>query len=218
MWLKKHVMQWASNHSTFILQCFLVYSYYLHTFRDIWNRYFKKSTKLTLPEHPIYFAKCIIHKPSNDNNIYHLYFESHTDELTPLLTSDTDTIYLYINRHDSLTLCNKNANEPTKLVTQSNAKFINILYSNPDCNKEPLTLKIDHSYMVSDNEILCPVHVLYLLQTQYEKSEYVFNLNYQLKIMDNNFAITVLNASQYLHLTNTNKGFIVKYLNKYINQ
>ncbi len=92
------------------------------------------------------------------------------------------------------------------------------MYSNPDSNKEPLTLRLDHSYLYEGNEILGAPHVFYLLKTQYENSQYTFNLNYQLKIMDGNFAITVINSNKYICLTDCNKGFSVNDINKCINE
>lgn len=208
---------WYNN--IFIIRCFLFYCYYKGLLCDLWNKYFKKSTKLVLPDYPVYFAKCFIYKPTNlTTDVYHLYYESHTDELSPLLTDSNQTIYLYHDSNTDIILCNKNVNEHTRLPKKSTARFINILYSNPDSNKEPLTLRLDHSYLYEGNEILGAPHVFYLLKTQYENAQYTFNLNYQLKIMDGNFAITVINSNKYICLTDCNKGFSVNDINKCINE
>jgi len=212
-------MWFDPTQSVFIIKCFLYYCYYKGVICDLWNKYFKKSTKLALPDYPVYFAKCFIYKPTNTfTDVYHLYFESHTDELSPLLTDTEHTIYLYRNSDKDITLCNKNVNDHLRLPNKSTAAFINILYSNQQSNNEPLTLRLDHSYLYEGNEILGAPHVFYLLKTQYETSQYVFNLNYQLKIMDGNFAFTVIDANKYICLTGCNKGFSVNYINKCIDE
>ncbi len=217
MWLKNRIAIWASNHSAFIIQCFLFWNYCTEFLRTLWRRWFFRSTKLVLPEYSAFYAKCVLYKPSIGiaNVPYLLEFELHTEMAMPLITTNnTCTMYLYYNKDKNIILCNNS--HPTDNATKATAKFINIVYSNSG-KTQPLTLKLSHDYMQVGNEILSATHVLYLLRTQYETSEYVFDLNYQLKIMDNTFTITVINANQYLYLTASNKGFIVKDLEKNIN-
>jgi hypothetical protein len=78
------------------------------------------------------------------------------------------------------------------------------LYSNPVL-QNPLTLHLDHAFLQADNEILSASHVLYLLSTQYESSEYVFDMSYELKIMDSNLNLHILKSDMYLLLDA--KGF-----------
>lgn len=212
MWLKNHIALWASTHSAFIIKCIFIYSYYRDLVCTYWRRWFHRSTKLVLPEYNVYYSKCCLYR-GNANMPYLLYFEYYTNELSPLITNDNMcTMYLYHNFDRDIILCNNNNSDNTKAT----AKFINIIYSNHGTT-QPLTLKLSHNYMQVGNEILGATHVLYLLRTQYETSDYVFDLNYQLRIMDNTFTITILNANQYLYLTASNKGFIVKDLENNIN-
>jgi hypothetical protein len=159
-----------------------------------------------LPSDPVYFSRCWLEQELYDT--YQLCVETGNISIQQSNTA-ANTLYLYHDADKDITFCNRNAIDHCRHPQKSKARFINIVYSNPDSNKEPLTLRLDHSYLIEGNEILGATHVYYLLKSQYESTDYTFNLNYELKIMDGNFAITVLNADKYLCLTAGNKGFCV---------
>jgi hypothetical protein len=91
---------------------------------------------------------------------------------------------------------------------QNRAKFINVIFSN-EATKKPLTLKLDQSYFCVGNEILSAAHVMLLLRTTYETTEYVFDLTYELKIMDSKFNLIVLKSDQWIEIDDSPKGYKV---------
>jgi hypothetical protein len=92
---------------------------------------------------------------------------------------------------------------------KSRAKFINIIFSN-ESTPEPLTLKLDQSYYQVGNEVLTAAHVLLLLSTTYESNKYVFDDDYQIKIMDSAINLTTLKSTEWIKFDDTAKGYIKK--------
>ncbi len=204
----------VTQHSDKLITVFFAYNYYvsiMHDFCERNNIRLRKSTKLIVPEIPTYFAKFFYYTIPNLNNSkfaseskYYLYYETNSDINIPINHADHKTVYMYTTPEHILCYVNDRP-APVNDVVRSKAKFINIVYSNPAFEK-PLTLRLDHKYMMSDNEILSASHVLYLLRTEYETNEYVFDINYKLKIMDNNLNVIILKSNQWLQLTAAPKG------------
>ena len=90
---------------------------------------------------------------------------------------------------------------------KSRAKFINIIFSN-ESTPEPLTLKLDQSYYQVGNEVLTPAHVLLLLSTTYETNKYVFDDDYQIKIMDSAINLTTLKSTEWIKFDDSVKGYV----------
>lgn len=204
----------ATQHSDKIIAAFFAYNYYVSIAHDFCERYnirLRKSTKLIVPEIPTYFAKFFYYTIPDLNNSksasaskYYLYYETNSDINIPINHADHKTVYMYTTPEHILCYVNDRA-ALVDTINRSKAKFINIVYSNPATEK-PLTLRLDHRYMMSDNEILSASHVLYLLRTEYDTNEYVFDINYELKIMDNNLTVIILKSNQWLQLTAATKG------------
>ena len=91
-----------------------------------------------------------------------------------------------------------------------------MIYSN-EKTKAPLTLKLDQFYFCVDNEILSAAHVLLLLKTAYESSKFVFDLTYDLKIMDSKFNLIVLKSDQYIEIDNSDLGYKIISINSDMN-
>jgi hypothetical protein len=103
----------------------------------------------------------------------------------------------YIHR-----ICNKNFPELLEIsideLELSSTRFLSIEYTHPDM-KTPIILSIDKGHFVNNNEVLSPVFILRLLE--YQSQSYVFDMNYTLKIMDNNINMFDLTYDKYVLLT-----------------
>lgn len=100
----------------------------------------------------------------------------------------------YINR-----ICNKSIHvlTPIKEIKKSSVRFLSIEYIH-DNLENPIILSFDKGYYISDNEILSASFIRKLLEYQSEK--YVFDMNYRIRIMDNNIHTFELNSNQYILL------------------
>lgn len=210
------VKPFAIRHSNKIITIFFLYNYYLAIVHDFCERYnirLRKSTKLVVPTEPNYFSKffyyTMVSADSADNKKYYLYYETNTNAYMPISHADNSTVHMYTTPDHILCYLTDREIPEQDQITRSRAKFINVVYSNPVINN-PLTLRIDHRYMTTGNEILNASHVLYLLRTEYENTEYVFDLTYELKIVDSNLNVIVIKSDQWLQLTDVRPGYIIK--------
>lgn len=218
------VKPFAMRHSNKIITIFFLYNYYLAIIDDFCKRYnihLRKSTKLVVPTDPNYFSKffyyTMVSADSADSantkdkvkQEYYLYYETNTDMYMPISNSDNTTVHMYTTPDHILCYLTDREMPEKDQITKSRAKFINIVYSNPVINN-PLTLRLDHRYMTTENEILNASHVLYLLRTEYENTEYVFDLTYEIKIVDSNLNVIVIKSDQWLQLTDVRPGYTIK--------
>jgi hypothetical protein len=199
-------------------QIFWSYNYYSVIFGEFMERnriFTKQSTILTLPIENEYLAKCFYYEIEvNGSKEYLMYFEN-GNSITTSINSVPGTIY--IKKTPECTFCNFTNNYSCENgVIKSSAKFINVIYSN-ERTKTPLTLKLDQSYFCVANEILSAAHVLLLLKTAYESSKFVFDLTYELKIMDGKFNLIVLKSDQYIEIDNSDLGYKIISINSDIN-
>jgi hypothetical protein len=100
---------------------------------------------------------------------------------------------------------NKVVGEPEK----SRGKFISILYGHKNMSNM-LTLKLDPEYLRDGNHLFSKSFVLRLLNYQYSAKEYVFDDDYELKVMDGKVHTEVLNSGSYMVIDVANKqGYTV---------
>jgi hypothetical protein len=199
-------------------QIFWSYNYYSVIFGEFMERnriFTKQSTILTLPIENEYLAKCFYYNfEFNGNDDFFIYFES-GDSITTSRDPIPGTIY--IKKTPECTFCNLTSNHSCEIVMmKTRTKFINVIYSN-EATKAPLTLKLDQSYFCVANEILSAAHVLLLLRTTYESSVFVFDLTYELKIMDSKFNLIVLKSDQYIEIDNSDLGYKIISINSDMN-
>jgi len=93
-----------------------------------------------------------------------------------------------------------------KTPTKSKAQFINIIFSN-EKTREPLTIKLDKSYFQVGNEVLTAAHILLLLNTTYTPSKFVFNDEYELKIMDSTLNLVILKSNEWIKFDDSKMGY-----------
>lgn len=189
-------------------KAFWLYNYYSVIVNDFFDRYnirIHKSTKFSLPIEETYYANCIYYKIPGS---YHLYFESCVGNFASksFFKDELGAINLY--KTPDYTLCNLTRQNVGEIPAKSNAKFINVIYSN-NLTKKPLTLKLDQSYFYVGNEILSSTHVFLLLSILYESSEFVFDDSYELKIMDCKFNLRVIKSDQWIKIDDSNLGYSV---------
>jgi hypothetical protein len=191
-------------------QIFWSYNYYSVVIGEFMERnriFAKQSTILTLPIENEYLAKCFYYNfEYNGEDDFFIYFES-GNSITISKNPIPGTIY--IKKTPECTFCNLSNNHSCDIVMmQTRTKFINVIFSNTQTTK-PLTLKLDQSYFCVANEILSAAHVLLLLRTTYESSAFVFDLTYELKIMDSKFNLIVLKSDQWIEIDESPTGYKV---------
>jgi hypothetical protein len=186
-------------------QAFWTYNYYSVIAKEFFVS-IKRNTKLSLPIETEYIAKCF-HYEIDVFNGYKLYFESGNDKLYLSVINKKGTIH--IKKTPEYTLCNLSDNSDITSVVPSRTKFINVIFSNTK-TKAPLTIPVDKSYFCIGNEILSASHVFMILSTTYESSAFVFDLTYELKIMDGKFNLVILKSDQWITIDDGPLGYHLK--------
>ena len=92
---------------------------------------------------------------------------------------------------------------------KSKVKFISILYSHPKMNNM-LTLKLDLEYLREGNNLFNKSFVLRMLKYSYPADQYVFDENYELKVMDDKIHTSVIGYNKYMVVNSASKtGYTV---------
>ena len=87
----------------------------------------------------------------------------------------------------------------TIMPKKSNIRFLSIQYTHPEL-KEPIELNLENEWYFIGNELLGKIHILRILEYQFNKSQYIFDERYILKIIDSNINIFEITAEQYIRL------------------
>jgi hypothetical protein len=83
----------------------------------------------------------------------------------------------------------------------SNVRFLSIIYTHPNMTYE-IELHLPNTMYYVGNELLSAVFVLRMLEyTVGSGTNYIFDMNYKLKIMDRNVKYTELSSNQHIELT-----------------
>lgn len=83
---------------------------------------------------------------------------------------------------------------------KSKVRFLSIIYSHPHMNHD-IELQLPQAMYYVGNELFSPMFVLRMLKyTVASASNYVFDMNYTLKIMDRNVKYTELSSNEYITL------------------
>jgi hypothetical protein len=183
-------------------KAFWMYNYYSVLIIDFMERnklFVRKTTIMSMPIEDTYFARFFCYE--SIANKKHLYFESSPHKF------DHKSGNMHLYKTPNYVLCGPSLDILTTETPQkSRAKFINIIFSNAS-TPEPLTLKLDPAYYQVDNEVLNAAHVLLLLSTNYESSKYVFDNEYEIKIMDSAINLTTIKSTEWIKFDNTVKGY-----------
>lgn len=95
---------------------------------------------------------------------------------------------------------------------KSKVRFLSIIYSHPRMNHD-IELQLPNTMYYVGNELFSPVFVLRMLEyTVGSASNYVFDLNYTLKIMDRNVKYRELSSKEYITLGEQSHEYIVSVL------
>lgn len=126
---------------------------------------------------------------------------------TAVVGDETEKLYLYkmgdyrVSKISSPScVCEYTGGEPEK----SKVKFINVLYGHKSMTNM-LTLKVDTQYMRDGNQLFSKSFVLRLLVYQYSPTDYLFDDDYELKVMDNKVHTEIMDSKSYMVIDNANK-------------
>jgi len=76
--------------------------------------------------------------------------------------------------------------------------FLSIKYTHPTMDDDAIYIDLDKQYYYCKNEILSPLFIKRCLEHQ--ASNYYFDMNYKLEIIDNNVETVILTSNQYILL------------------
>ena len=99
----------------------------------------------------------------------------------------------------------KNGLTTDDFYESSKERFITVQYIHPNMAL-PLTLEIPPGMYQKGNQLLDSTFVYWCLKYQYHKTEYIFDENYKVEIIDNDMNMLTLFSNQYVHLEDT-KGY-----------
>jgi hypothetical protein len=83
-------------------------------------------------------------------------------------------------------------------IKKSKYGFLSVEYLHPK-QSEPIILNINKNMFMEGNELFTPEFVLRTLI--YQNIDYYFDLNYKIRIMDNNINIFEITSDQYIEFT-----------------
>jgi hypothetical protein len=92
---------------------------------------------------------------------------------------------------------------------QSSVRFLSIEYSHPEMVSS-IELKIDPAWFIVGNELFTPTFVLRVLE--YQPTQYFFDTNYNMRIMDDECNIWEFGIDKYIFITET--GYELRDANK----
>jgi hypothetical protein len=84
-------------------------------------------------------------------------------------------------------------------VVSSRVKFLSILYTHPNM-KNPIEIDLGDKYNIMHNKILSPLFLKRYLEYSYDENQYIFDMNYRLKIIDSNIKSYELISDNYIIL------------------
>lgn len=192
----------AQRYPNQAFKVFWMYNYYSVLISDFIKRnklFIGTCSIMPMPTKETYFARFFCYESIDYKK--HLYFESSPYKF------DYKSGDMHLYKTPEYILCGLSWPLSIEAHVKSRAKFINIIFSNAS-TPEPLTLKLDQSYYQVGNEVLTPAHVLLLLSTTYESNKYVFDDDYQIKIMDSAINMTTLKSTEWIKFDNTAKGYV----------
>lgn len=195
----------AERYPDHAFKAFWLYNYYSVLIIDFMERnkiFVQKTTIMLMPIEDAYFARFFCYE--SIANKKHLYFESSPHKI-PTTEQNLGEMQLY--KTPNYVLCGPSLPLSIEAPPKSRAKFINIIFSNASTS-EPLTLKLDPAYYQVGNEVLTQAHVLLLLSTTYEPSKYVFDTDYEIKIMDSAINLTTLKSTEWIKFDDSVKGYV----------
>ena len=142
------------------------------------------------------------------------FCESSINNNTSLFLTDAQLIIIKVV--DNYIIRRAENNSPI-IIKKSKYGFLSVEYLHPK-QKEPIVLNINKNMCMEGNELFTPEFVLRTLL--YQNVDYYFDLDYKIRIMDNNINMFELNSNQYIEFTDcsyTSKLSCYKE-NKYIDE
>ena len=203
-----------------MFNAFWVGNYYLavaekhlenHKSNWIVQKLFYRTTVLTEPPLEKWFSCFTMTKTEDKYRFNEKY--SYSDEAeSPLRGDDVEKLYISKDKGYRVSKVvnaeinyNKVVDEPEK----SRVKFISILYGHKNMSNM-LTLKLDPEYLREGNHLFSKSFVLRLLNYQYSAKEYVFDDDYELKVMDGKVHTESLTSGSHMVIDAANKqGYTV---------
>ena len=186
---------------------------YLENHKSNWivQKLFYRTTVLTEPPLGTWFS-CFTLTKSEDKYRFNEKYSYSEEEESSLRGDDVEKLYISKNNGFRVSKIvngeinyNKVVGEPEK----SRVKFISILYGNKNTSNL-LTLKLDPEYLREGNHLFSKSFVLRLLNYQYSAKDYVFDDEYELKVMDGKVHTETLTSGSYMVIDMANKqGYTV---------
>jgi hypothetical protein len=121
--------------------------------------------------------------------------------------NDTDGEVVIMRFFDKFIVKDIRKNKQIESITfnTSDVHFITVQYTHPKM-KSTITLSVPKGMYVVGSELFTPTFVLRLLN--YQPNNYIFDMNYVLKIIDNNVNLLNLTSNQYMLLND--KSYSIK--------
>lgn len=129
------------------------------------------------------------------------YYGDHSLLLYKFISDDKEYIYSKINPNNKF-----NKLEHIKNTEDTNHNFLAIQYIHPNMNEE-LILNLDKKYFAIGNDILDSTFIKYFLSINYHKSQYIFDKNYTLNVINKDCSFHTIDFFSYISFYN-NKWII----------
>jgi hypothetical protein len=150
----------------------------------------------------------IMLSPSHANSIASAFVVMKT-ERPPSLPHYLFTLKMDNTVYSKLIRINTTPHLPLNYV-KSSVHIMTVEYSHPTLSPSPILIDLSHTQFVSGSEILDAVFIYRYLRGLYGNwVDRVFQLDYTLRIMDEEFRIFELSANQFIRLTETGYDIIM---------
>lgn len=177
----------------------------------ILQKLFFRNRILTEPPLDTWFS-CFTLSKTDDRFSFSEKFSYSVEPLTAIVDNEIEKLFIskigdcrVSKIATPTTVYEYNGEEPEK----NKVKFISVLYGHKSMTNM-LTLKVDPEYMREGNQLFSKSFVLRLLVYQYSATEYLFDDDYELKVMDNKVHTEVLDSNSYMVIdAASKKGYTV---------
>jgi len=113
------------------------------------------------------------------------------------LESEMESSVYYCRRINSQDIEKDDVQYKMYPLLPSSIHFLSIMYKHPLMEYD-IDIQMDNSWFMNGNEILSPSFIYRLLE--YQTQKFVFDMDYQIIIMDENINILYLNSNQYMFI------------------
>ena len=156
----------------------------------------------------------VMHRSMNEQIVKMRYHDYYNELAQNRVTSNAYGLILKIDNKYISRVCNASTTESSDLrmdCKSTNIRFISISYSHPRM-ANPIFITLNPGMYIVGNQILSDSFIL--RELNYQSEAFIFDMNYEVNIIDGNIYMFQLKSGEYIEFTSETK-YVVKSLNHF---